>query len=172
MYSTKPHAFDVFLLIIPTRSNNPTAYLPRFSPLCAPDIALNPIISLRIFHFPSFTSIQWAVIPRNPIFVVSADHPSAVIDTLPGANYADVAELLVSVIYLVFNAYCDSLLHTLDMCDKLVMKVNFNIVRTRQIIRCGLGSHGDEGISEGSVIGECKGLWNSRFVINFRELWY
>src|ERR1700678_3622675 len=51
MYSTKPHAFDIFLLIIPTRSNNPTAYLPRFFPLCAPDIALKPIISLRIFHF-------------------------------------------------------------------------------------------------------------------------
>ena len=167
MYSTKPHAFDIFLLIIPTRSNNPTAYLPRFFPLCAPDIALKPIISLRIFHFPSFTSIQWAVIPRNPIFVVSADHPSAVIDTLPGANYP---ELLVSAfysIYFVFNAYRYSLLQTVYMCDKLVMKMDFNIVRAWQVLRCGLGSHGNEGISEGGVIGERKRLQDSRFVNNY-----
>ena len=85
--STCP-AFELFLSIIPTRSSNPTAYLPRFSPLWAPDKALNPITSDLIFHLFPFTSIQWAVIPRNAIFVVSADHPSAVIDTFPGAAYS------------------------------------------------------------------------------------
>jgi len=81
--------------MIPTRSSNPTAYLPRFSPLCAPDKALNPITAALIFHFPSFTSIQCAVIPRNPAFVVSADHPSAVIDTFPGAAYRGYITVLV-----------------------------------------------------------------------------
>ena len=81
------HTFECFLLIMPTRSNNPTACLPRFSPLCAPDIGLNPITSARNFHFLSFTSIQWAVIPINPIFVVSADHASEVIETFPGAAF-------------------------------------------------------------------------------------
>jgi hypothetical protein len=38
-------------------------------------------------HFPSFTSIQCAVIPWNPLFVLSADQPSSVIETLPGAAY-------------------------------------------------------------------------------------
>ena len=62
------------------------AYLPRFSPLCAPDKALNLITPAHSFHFPSFTSIQCAVIPRNPIFVMSADQPSCVIETFPGAS--------------------------------------------------------------------------------------
>src|SRR5271168_3689367 len=103
MYSTKPHAFDIFLLIIPTRSNNPTAYLPRFSPLCAPDKPLNPITSALNFHFFSFTSIQCTVIPRNPLFVVSADHPSAVMETFPGAAYY-VSSLILS---LPSNTYRD-----------------------------------------------------------------
>jgi len=34
------------------------AYLPKFSPLCAPDTALNAITSALIFHFSSFTSIR------------------------------------------------------------------------------------------------------------------
>ena len=74
--------------MIPTRSNNPTAYLPRFSPLWVPDNALKPMTSALNFHFFSFTSIQCAVIPRNPIFIVSADHPSAVIETFPGDAYS------------------------------------------------------------------------------------
>src|SRR6266700_2057847 len=86
--NVKKHAFNLFFSIIPTRSSNPTAYLPKFSPLCAPDKALNPTTSALIFHFCSFTSIQCAVIPRNPAFVVSADHPSEVIDTFPGAAYS------------------------------------------------------------------------------------
>ena len=63
-------------------------YLPNFSPVCTPDKALNPITSALIFHSFPFTSIQWAVIPRNPIFVVSADHASTVINTFPGATYS------------------------------------------------------------------------------------
>jgi len=74
--------------MIPTQSNNPTAYLPRFSPLCAPDNALKLMTSALNFHFFSFTSIQCAIIPRKPIFVVSADHPSAVIKTFPGDAYS------------------------------------------------------------------------------------
>ena len=73
--------------MIPTRSSNPTVYLPKFSPLWVPDKALKPITSAFNFHFASFTSIQCAVMPRNPVFVVSADHPSAVTDTFPGAAY-------------------------------------------------------------------------------------
>ena len=84
--STSQLTFDPFLSIIPTRSSNPTVYLPRFSPSCAPDKALNPITEFLIFHFPSFTSIQCAVTPWNPIFVVSADHPSWVMDIFPGAT--------------------------------------------------------------------------------------
>ncbi len=74
--------------MIPTRSINPTAYLPKFSPLWTPDKALNPTTSALSFHLLSFTSIQCAVIPRNPVFVVSADHPSMVIDTFPGAAFS------------------------------------------------------------------------------------
>ena len=74
--------------MIPTRSSNPTVYLPRLSPLWAPDKALNPITAAHIFHFPSFTSIQCAVNPRNDIFIVSADHTSCVTDTIPGAAYS------------------------------------------------------------------------------------
>jgi len=77
--------FVPFLSMIPTRSSKPTEYLPRFSPLCPPDNALNPITAAFIFHFPSFTSIQCAVIPWKPAFVVSADHPSCVTDIFPGA---------------------------------------------------------------------------------------
>jgi hypothetical protein len=79
------HTFDSFLLIMPTRSSVPTAYLPKFSPVCAPDNALNPITAALIFHLPPLTSIQCAVIPWNPTLVVSADQASEVIDTLPGA---------------------------------------------------------------------------------------
>lgn len=39
--------------------------------------------------------------------------------------------------------------------------MDFNIVRTWQVLRCGLGSHGNEGISEGGVIGERKRLQDS-----------
>ena len=79
---------DLFSSIIPTRSSNPTTYLPKFSLVCAPDKALNPITSDLNFYSCPITSIQWAVIPRNPIFVVSADHASAVIETFPGAAYS------------------------------------------------------------------------------------
>jgi hypothetical protein len=48
-------------------------------------MALNPTTSDRIFHFASFTSIQCAVIPKKAAFVVSADHPSAVLEIFPGA---------------------------------------------------------------------------------------
>ena len=85
--STCP-TFDLFLSIIPTRSSNPMAYLPKFSLVCAPDNALNIITSDLNFHTLSFTSIQWAVIPRKPIFVMSADHASAVIETFPSAAYS------------------------------------------------------------------------------------
>jgi len=81
--------FELFLSIIPTCSSNPTMYLPRLSPLCVPDNALNTITPARIFHFPSFTSIQCAIIPRNDIFIVSADHLSCVTETFPGAAYSD-----------------------------------------------------------------------------------
>lgn len=154
--------------MIPTRSNNPTAYLPRFSPVCAPDMALKPIISLRIFHFPSFTSIQWAVIPRNPILVVSADHPSAVIDILPGANYSGSINFFFTFFHFMFNAYSYSLLQTLYVRYKLIMKMDFNIIGTRQVFRSGFRSHGNKGIAEGNVIGKRERLHVSRYVIDYQ----
>jgi hypothetical protein len=79
-----PGTFDAVLDKIPTRSRTPTRYRPRFFPSCAPDNALNPTTDARIFHFPSLTSIQCAVTPKNPIFVVSADQQSEVIEAFPG----------------------------------------------------------------------------------------
>lgn len=58
----------------------------------------------------------------------------------------------------MFNAYSYSLLQSLYMCDELVMKMDFNIVRAGQIICGGLGSHGNKGVAEGDVIGKCKRL--------------
>jgi len=78
---------DSLLFMIPTWSNNPTVYLPRFSLLWAPDKPLNPITEALIFHLPSFTSIQCALILWNGIFVLSADHPSMVTETFPGAAW-------------------------------------------------------------------------------------
>ena len=77
---------DSFLLIIPTRSQRPTKYRPKFPPLCSPDIGWKPITSERSFHFSSLTSIQWAVIPRNDPFVLSAVQPSDVSEIFPGAS--------------------------------------------------------------------------------------
>jgi hypothetical protein len=51
------HTFDWLLSIIPTRSNKPTAYLPKFLLLCVPEMPLNPITSALNFHFFSLTSI-------------------------------------------------------------------------------------------------------------------
>lgn len=93
MRQCKKHAFNLFLSIIPTWLSNPMAYLPKFSPLCAPDNTLNPTTSALIFYFCSFTSIQCAIIPRNPAFVVSADQPSEVIETFPGATYSSTCQL-------------------------------------------------------------------------------
>jgi len=76
---------DSFELQIPTRSHNPTKYRPRFQPLCSPETPLNPTTSERIVHLLSLTSIQCAVIPRNEPLVLSAVHPSAVEEILPGA---------------------------------------------------------------------------------------
>jgi hypothetical protein len=47
----------------------------------------NPTTSERSFHFLSLTSIQWAVIPKNEPFVLSAVHPSAVDEIFPGAAW-------------------------------------------------------------------------------------
>ena len=76
---------DTSWVQIPTRSHKPTIYRPKFHPLWSPDIGLNPTTSDLSFHIPSFTSIQWAVIPKNDAFVVSALHPSAVREIFPGA---------------------------------------------------------------------------------------
>ena len=78
---------DRCALTIPTRSHTSTKYRPRFAPLCSPDTPRNPITSARNFHFPSITSIQWPVTPRNEALVVSTDQPSAVAETIPGAFF-------------------------------------------------------------------------------------
>ena len=73
------------LFVIPMQSQRPTKYFPRFSPLYSPEIGWNPTTSAHNFHLPSLTLIQWAVIPRNTLFVLSAVHPSLVVAIFPGA---------------------------------------------------------------------------------------
>jgi hypothetical protein len=51
---------------------------------------LEPDHGCLIFHLPSFTSIQWALIPWNAIFIMFADHPSIVTETFPGAAWVVV----------------------------------------------------------------------------------
>ena len=79
--------FDESVLQMPTRSHKPTMYRPKFHPLWSPEIGLKPITSDLNFHVPSFTSIQWAVIPRKDAFVLSAVHPSTVNEIFPGAAW-------------------------------------------------------------------------------------
>lgn len=64
------NTLDLPALIIQTRSHTLTKYRPRFSLLCSPDIGWNLITSDLNFHLLPFTSIQWAVTPRNDSFVV------------------------------------------------------------------------------------------------------
>ena len=142
--------------MIPMRSSNPTTYLPKFSPLWAPDKALKPITSAFNFHFASFTSIQCAVMPRNPVFVISADHPSAVTDTFPGAAY--VSSKLPSIFERRWLAYWYRVLQLPDMLHEFVMKLEFHIVRTRKVAWGWFWSHGDKGIAKGGIIGKCEGL--------------
>ena len=82
-----PWTFEAVGGQIPTWSHNPTKYRPRFQPLWSPETALNPTTSEHSNHLFSFTSIQWAIIPRNDAFVLSAVHPSAMVDIMPGAAY-------------------------------------------------------------------------------------
>lgn len=82
------HTFVLSVLIILTHLHTPTKYCPRFPPLCSPDTGRNPITSDLNLHLPSFTSIQWAVTPRNDAFVVSTDQQSAVVETKPGAAWS------------------------------------------------------------------------------------
>ena len=97
---------DLFSSIIPTQSSNPTMYLPKFSPVCAPDKALNPITSDLYFHSCPFTSIQWAVIPRNPIFVMSADmHPQLLKSFLELPTHEISGKLLLHTIHAVAYHY-------------------------------------------------------------------
>ena len=142
--------------MIPTWSSNPTMYLPKFSPLWAPDKALKPITSAFNFHFTSFTSIQCAVMLRNPVFVVSADHPSAVMDTFPGAAY--VSSKLPSIFKRQWLAYWYRVLQLPDMLHEFVMKLEFHIVRTRKVTWGWFWSHGDKGIAKGRIISKCEGL--------------
>ena len=91
-------ALEVFVLVMSTRSKSPTTYISRFSPSCPPEMHLNPTMADRIVQLPvqlqSGSSIQWAVMPRNPLLIVSAVHASQVMDTLHGAAYADEGESL------------------------------------------------------------------------------
>ena len=84
---TKPNCtFNSFLLIIPMWSQSPMKYHPKFPLLCSPEISWKPMTSEHNFHFMSFTSIQCAIIPRNDPFVLSAVHPSDVVEILLGAS--------------------------------------------------------------------------------------
>jgi hypothetical protein len=79
--------FEVWTSMIPTRSHMPMKWRPRFAPLCSPEMLRNPITSDLNSHFPSLTSIQCPVTPRNPAFVVATDQLSAVVETFPGAAW-------------------------------------------------------------------------------------
>jgi len=150
MEDNERHAFDSFLSMIPTRSSKPTEYRPRFSPLCAPDNAWNPITSALIVHFPSFTSIQCTVIPWNPIFVVSTDHPSWVMETFPGAASNSYKLILAKMRW-----------HTLTVITSFrpficcTNSLHLHIVGFWKVCGCWFWSYGGERIAKGWVISEC-----------------
>ena len=118
-WQTKWLTFNPVLSMIPTWSSNPTAYLPRFSPLCVPDKPLNPITATFNFHFPLTTWVQWAVIPKNPIFIVSTNHPSAVTDTFPGASYLSKCEVYFNC---ASQMHCEGILsHYKYLADQMML---------------------------------------------------
>ena len=115
--------------MIPMQSSKPTKYLPRFSPLCPPDKALNLMTAALIFHFPSFTSIQCTIIPWNPTFIVFTDHLSWVTETFPGVACSDKCYVLskaqtskITYSYILFQQHY--------VLDKLVVKMCLDVVRS------------------------------------------
>jgi hypothetical protein len=102
-------------------------YRPKFQPLWLPEIALKLTTSDHSDHFPFSTSIQCAVIPRNNNFVLSAVHPSAVLDILPGAAWSHFISALTLMGYLF--TYQDVILQALQPLDTAVVDVDGNVVR-------------------------------------------
>ena len=71
--------------ISPTWSHRPAMYCPTFSPPWFPDRPHIPMTADFKIHFPDpSTWIQCNVTPMKPAEVVSAVHPSQVMDALPG----------------------------------------------------------------------------------------
>jgi hypothetical protein len=77
------HTFVDCLDTIPTCSHKPTMYLPRCTPLWAPEMLQNAITCEHRFHLFFLTSIQCAVSPRNDAFVWSMDQRSVDVATQP-----------------------------------------------------------------------------------------
>src|SRR5882672_5508823 len=93
--------FELSLSQIPTRSHSPIKYLPKFALLCSPKTPLKPTTSECNDHFPSFTSIQCTVIPKNNTFVLLAVHLSAVEEVLPGAFWVAQVSAIDSITLVV-----------------------------------------------------------------------
>ncbi len=142
--------------MIPTRSSKPTAYLPRFSLLWLPANALNPMTSVLILHFPSLTSIQCAVIPWNVALVVSADHPSKVTDTLPGAFCSNAVSTIQSMNRRTSYSYL--LFQWVYMFDKPIVEMDFDVIGTWKVRSCRFRPHRNEGVSIGDIISKSERL--------------
>jgi hypothetical protein len=91
-------------------------------------------------HFPSFTSIQCPVTPRNPAFVVPTDQLSAVVETFPGAAWNNHVSLLCSSMRKSVPHF-DITFQLFQPSDKLVVEVCFDIVPCRQVRFCRPGPH-------------------------------
>jgi len=151
--------------IMPTQSRNPTAYLLRFSLLWSSNKALNLITLALIFHTFSFMSIHWAVIPRNPIFIMSADHSSPVIEIFSGTVYSGHKWWVFN-----FSGWLTTIFSSCFMCHKPVVKVYFHIIGCWKVKYGWLWSHWDEGVMEYCVICKCEGLravMVHRYIMNF-----
>jgi hypothetical protein len=144
--------FEPSALQIPIRSQRPMKYRPKFTPPWSPEIPWKPTTSVRIFHFLFFTSIQWAVIPKNEALVLSADHPSAVVEIFPGAAWCPVS---VFPTFICSNTYNDITLQFFKPVCKLVMNVNRDIVSGRYIRFGGSRSHRNQTVFECCLVRNC-----------------
>ena len=137
--------------LFPTHSSNPTMYLPRFWPSCTSDKALNLITAPLIFHFPSFTSIQCTVTPWNPIFIISADHPSWVMDIFPEATSVSFSSMHFVGKKKIYIYFFIQLLYVLH---RLVVKMDLNVVGAWEVQICWFQPHQNERVLECQVISE------------------
>jgi len=123
----------------------------RFAPLWSPKIPWNPITSACNFHLPSFTSIQWAVIPRNEAFVVSTVQPSAVVKIKPGVAW-NVHKVSNPVFEGIEPTYLNISLQLSKPFYKLVMEVIQDVMSCGNVSLGGLWSHANQAVMKHSLV--------------------